>query len=94
MHHSFLIGDILCEGCSGAIQDIIRHADPAAQIAMDMDSGRLEIDSQLALAQASLALTEATAARDLAFVRLYKALGGAPLPDDATPAAADGKEPR
>lgn len=48
MHHSFLIGDILCEGCSGAIQDIIRHADPAAQIAMDMDSGRLEIDSQLA----------------------------------------------
>ena len=47
MHHSFMIGDILCEGCSGAIQDIIRHADPAAQIAMDMDTGLLEIDSEL-----------------------------------------------
>ncbi|MFK2903545.1 TolC family protein [Dyella ginsengisoli] len=40
-----------------------------------------QLDSELALAQSSLALTDATVARDLAFVSLYKALGGAPLPD-------------
>lgn len=40
-----------------------------------------QLDSQLALAQSTLALTDATVARDLAFVSLYKALGGAPLPD-------------
>lgn len=59
MHHSFMIGDILCEGCSGAIQDIIHHADPAAQIAMDMDTGRLEIDSQLSRTLLQARLLEA-----------------------------------
>lgn len=39
------------------------------------------LDSRLALAQSAIDLTDATVARDLAFVSLYKALGGAPLPD-------------
>ncbi|MCP1374439.1 TolC family protein [Dyella lutea] len=66
----------------------------ATRVQLHLAAPAEQIDSQLALAQASLALTEATAARDLAFVRLYKALGGAPLPDDAASAADVGKEPR
>ena len=45
-----------------------------------------------------LQVSGAQAARDLAFVALYRALGGAPLPKDApnapAPAPADGAEPR
>ena len=43
--------------------------------------------AQLALVEASLALNEATAARGQALVSLYKALGGAPLPEPVTLAA-------
>lgn len=53
-----------------------------------------QIDGQVALAQASLALTEATIARDLAFVGLYKALGGAPLPGGSGAVMDTGREPR
>ncbi len=49
-------------------------------------------DSQLESRRAELELVSARAARDLAYVSLYKALGGAPLPDDGnaatSPAAA------
>jgi NodT family efflux transporter outer membrane factor (OMF) lipoprotein len=40
-----------------------------------------QLDSRLARAQAALACNQATEAHDLAFVGLYKALGGAPLPE-------------
>ena len=40
-----------------------------------------QLDNQLEQARAALACNQATEARDLAFVGLYKALGGAPLPD-------------
>lgn len=65
----------------------------ATRVRLHLAAPAEQIDSQLALAQASLALTEATAAHDLAFVSLYKALGGAPLPSGDAVAAA-GKEPR
>ncbi|HEU4670949.1 MAG TPA: TolC family protein [Dyella sp.] len=64
----------------------------ATRVRLRLAAPAEQIDSQLALAQGELALTEATAARDLAFVSLYKALGGAPLPADAT--GATGEEPR
>ena len=52
------------------------------RVSLHLASPAERIDSQLALAQSAIALTDATVARDLAFVSLYKALGGAPLPAD------------
>lgn len=66
----------------------------ATRVRLRLAAPSEQIDSQLALAQASLALTEATAARDLAFVSLYKALGGAPLPEEPVAAAKTREEPR
>ncbi len=54
------------------------------RVTLHLASPAEQLDSQLALAQSALALTDATMARDLAFVSLYKALGGAPLPDPDT----------
>ncbi|MEO6968077.1 MAG: efflux transporter outer membrane subunit [Rhodanobacteraceae bacterium] len=45
------------------------------------------VDARLALAKARLENEQAQEAQDIAYVALYKALGGAPLPDEA-PAAA------
>jgi len=49
-----------------------------------------QIESAIAHDEAALALVQARAGRDLAFVSLFKALGGAPLPpaDHAPPAGA------
>ncbi|MBU6248730.1 MAG: TolC family protein [Xanthomonadaceae bacterium] len=64
----------------------------ATRVGLRLAAPAEQVDSQLALAQASLTLTDATVAHDLAFVSLYKALGGAPLPDQAKPAPPTGKE--
>jgi NodT family efflux transporter outer membrane factor (OMF) lipoprotein len=65
----------------------------AKRVALGLDSPLQELDSALAAGQARLTAIDARAAHGLAFVSLYKALGGAPLPavaDDAHAAA----EPR
>lgn len=54
------------------------------RVNLHLASPAQQLDSQLALAQSTIALTQATLARDLAFVSLYKALGGAPLPEADT----------
>ncbi|MBK7249827.1 MAG: TolC family protein [Gammaproteobacteria bacterium] len=59
----------------------------ATRVRLRLASPGDQIESQLALAQASLAMADATTARGLAFVSLYKALGGAPLPEAAMTAA-------
>ncbi len=66
----------------------------ATRVRLHLAAPAEQIDGQLALAQAALALTEATTAHDLAFVGLYKALGGAPLPDEPDTAADAGRESR
>lgn len=68
---------------SAQAHDALTRAAHAAEVRVNLHlaSPAEQLDSRLALAQSSLALTDATAARDLAFVSLYKALGGAPLPD-------------
>ncbi len=52
----------------------------AKRVALGLDSPLQELDSALAERQAQLAAIDARAAHGLAFVSLYKALGGAPLP--------------
>jgi NodT family efflux transporter outer membrane factor (OMF) lipoprotein len=68
---------------SAQAHDALTRAAHAAEVRVNLHlvSPAEQLDSQVALAQSSLALTDATVARDLAFVSLYKALGGAPLPD-------------
>lgn len=68
---------------SAQAHDALARAAHAAGVRVNLHlaSPAEQLDSELALAQSSLALTDATVARDLAFVSLYKALGGAPLPD-------------
>lgn len=52
------------------------------RVQLGLDSPLDQLQSTLAVDQAKLATINARAARGLAFVTLYKALGGAPLPDD------------
>ncbi|MGA0586459.1 TolC family protein [Dyella sp. KRB-257] len=59
------------------------------RVNLHLASPAQQLDSQLAVAQSTIALTRATLARDLAFVSLYKALGGAPLPEADASAAND-----
>ncbi len=70
---------------------LVRAAQAAGvRVNLHLASPAEQLDSQLALAQSTSALADATVARDLAFVSLYKALGGAPLPDADTRTADDG----
>ncbi|NID04847.1 efflux transporter outer membrane subunit [Luteibacter jiangsuensis] len=66
----------------------LAHADSAVakRAALHLAGADEEIESAIAHDEASLALVQAQAGRDLAFVSLFKALGGAPLPsvDSAT----------
>jgi NodT family efflux transporter outer membrane factor (OMF) lipoprotein len=74
---------------TGQARDAMARADAATaiRVRLQLAAPAERIDSALTLAQASLAWSDAVAARDLGFVSLYKALGGAPVPatSDAAP---------
>jgi len=59
------------------------HAAVAKRVQLGLDSPLDQIDAGVAADQAKLASIDARAAHGLAFVSLYKALGGAPMPEDA-----------
>ena len=59
------------------------HAAVVKRVQLGLDSPLDQLDSVLADDQAKLASIDARAAHGLAFVSLYKALGGAPMPGDA-----------
>ncbi|MFK2930953.1 efflux transporter outer membrane subunit [Dyella agri] len=61
------------------------------RVKLKLESPLVLTDGQLAANQAAIELAEARAARSLAYVALFKALGGAPLPADETPDAKSGK---
>ena len=71
----------------------LQHADQAVQVRAGLQLGSPldRVESQVAADQAALELADARAARSLAYVALFKALGGAPLPmpetEPATPQA-------
>jgi outer membrane protein, multidrug efflux system len=71
----------------------LQRADRAVQVraGLQLDSPLDRVESQVAAEQAALELTDARAAHSLAYVALFKALGGAPLPapetETATPQA-------
>ncbi len=73
----------------------LQHADRAEQTRVDLQlSGPLDrAETQIAADQASLELADARAAHSLAYVALYKALGGAPLPDVDTPESTPAASP-
>lgn len=54
------------------------------RVRLGLDSPLDQLDSMVASDEANLQGIQARTARGLAFVSLYKALGGAPLPDDAS----------
>jgi outer membrane protein TolC len=69
----------------------LQHADQVLRqrVALHLDSPLQQIDGRIAATQAALELDDARAARALAYVALFKALGGAPPPAATTaPAAA------
>ena len=55
------------------------------RVKLQLDSPLALADGQLAAAQAAIELADARASRCLAYVALFKALGGAPLPADEAP---------
>jgi outer membrane protein TolC len=58
------------------------------RVRLHLDSPLDHAESQVATAQAALELADARATRGLAYVALFKALGGAPLPPEPAVAAA------
>jgi multidrug efflux system outer membrane protein len=60
----------------------LQHSDLAMQTRVELQLGSpLELaDSKVAVDQAAIELTDARAGHSLAYVALFKALGGAPLP--------------
>lgn len=71
----------------------LRHADASLQtrVKLQLDSPLALADGQLVATQAAIDLADARASRSLAYVALFKALGGAPLPADEAPGATAGK---
>lgn len=67
----------------------LRRADRAVQtrVKLQLDSPLDRIESRIATAQAAFELADARAARSLAYVALFKAVGGAPLPAIDAPTA-------
>lgn len=65
----------------------LQHADDSLQtrVKLQLDSPLSLADGRLAAAQAAIELTDARASHSLAYVALFKALGGAPLPADEAP---------
>jgi len=63
----------------------LQHGDQAVQtrIGLHLSSPLDLAESQLAVDQAAIDLADARAGHSLAYVALFKALGGAPLPADA-----------
>lgn len=57
----------------------------ATRVKLKLDSPLALADGRLAADQAALELADARASRSLAYVALFKALGGAPLPPDEAP---------
>jgi multidrug efflux system outer membrane protein len=68
----------------------LRRFDHAVQtrVNLHLDSPLERTQSQLAAEQAAIELADARSARSLAYVALFKALGGAPLPADEAPTPA------
>jgi outer membrane protein TolC len=73
----------------------LQRADQAVQtrVRLHLDSPSDLAESQVAMAQAALELTDARAAHSLAYVALFKALGGAPLPSPSVTATTLGATP-
>lgn len=71
----------------------LQHADDSLQtrVKLQLDSPLALADGQLAAMQAAVELADARASHSVAYVALFKALGGAPLPADEAPAAKSGK---
>ena len=68
----------------------LQRVDKAVQtrVSLHLSSPLEHADSQIATDQAALELADARASHCLAYVALFKALGGAPLPANSTPEAA------
>lgn len=77
----------LREQHSLAAWQALQHADKAMQtrVSLQLASPQDRNESGLDVDQAALELTDARAAHDLAYVSLFKALGGAPLPAAGDP---------
>jgi copper chaperone len=59
MTETYRVGGMNCGGCVAAVTRALKHADPAAQIAVDLESGKLTIDGRLARDAVQRAVEEA-----------------------------------
>jgi outer membrane protein TolC len=78
----------------GAAAASLERADSmvASRVALRLAGPEDRIESTVAHDEAALALVQARAGRDLAFVSLFKALGGAPLPPASDAVSAGGQD--
>lgn len=59
MNMDFKVPDMSCGHCTSAIEKSVKSADPAAQIACDLDTRTVRIDSALSADQLSAAIKDA-----------------------------------
>lgn len=59
MNMDFKVPDMSCGHCTSAIETSIKSVDPAAQVACDLDTRTVRIDSALSADQLSAAIKEA-----------------------------------
>ncbi len=58
MNMDFKVPDMSCGHCTSAIEKSVKSADPAAQIACDLDTRTVRIDSALSADQLSAAIKD------------------------------------
>ncbi len=55
----FVVPDMECQGCVKAVTGAVQGVDPAAKVAVNLDTKVVEVESQAAVAALSAAITEA-----------------------------------
>ncbi len=56
---TLIVSGMDCAGCGGAIREAVRSVDPAAGVDMDVEEGRVDIDTPRPLERFSLAIERA-----------------------------------
>lgn len=49
---SLTVEGMTCMGCVSSVEKALKTADPSAKVAIDLDSGRVEVEGALSLAAA------------------------------------------
>ncbi|SDG44080.1 heavy-metal-associated domain-containing protein [Roseospirillum parvum] len=64
---TYHVAGMKCGGCAVSVEQAVREAVPGAQVSVDVDSGRVTVDAELAPAELSAKVEEAVETAGFAF---------------------------